>query len=477
MIYKAIMDNVKRVPEKIALIDNGTEISYKIFGETIHAIEHEMAEMLFDKEPIGICMDNALEFLTCLCAADNLNHPVLLLNTSFGNSEIIYHLKNAHVRYVICFEKMAKTFQNFGGRLIKRYSRLYFYEFSIEIDTKKYKNGDYICQLTSGSEGESKGVIRTKQQVWQEIQETLLLTGLEENDIFFTIPSLCHSYGLIAGAILPLVLGATLILTNKFNAAGTTKIISKYHVSILFMVPFMYELILKAQCDDKVELSSLRMCFSAGAALPEYVSRKFHDLFNIYIVSDYGSTETGVMCINTEPMKKPDSVGKVVGNRQIVVVDDNGNILKSNEVGKILTKSDCNLRCYLYPERFNENFQQGWLRIGDVGYIDEDNFVYIIKRDRNFINVGGEKVDPYEVEKIIQEIPEVHEVVVVGQPSDLYGEVVKAVVVKSGDINKIQIVQYCLNRISAYKIPKIIEFVDSIPKNSSGKILKKYMIN
>ena len=477
MIYKAIMNSVKRVPEKIALIDNGIEISYKNFGEARHAIEHVMAEMLLDKEPLGICLDNTLEFLACLCAADSLKHPALLLNTGFRKSEIIYHPENAHVRYVVCFEKMTKIFQDLDGRLIKRYVKLCFFEFPVEIDTEKFKDGDYICQLTSGSEGESKGVIRTKQQVWQEIQDTLILTGLKENDIFLTIPSLCHSYGLIAGAILPLILGATLVLTNQFNAVGTIKMISKYHISVLFMVPFMYELILETKCDDKPDFSSLRMCFSAGAVLPECVARKFYDLWNLYIVSDYGSTETGVMCINMEPMEKPNSVGRAVGNRQIMVVDDKGNTLKRNEVGKVLTKSDCNLRCYLYPERFNENLQRGWLGIGDVGYIDDDNYVYIIGRDRNLINVGGEKVDPHEVEKIIQEISEVSEVVVVGKPSDSYGEVVKAVVVKGGEIDKIQIAQYCLNRIAAYKIPKIIEFVETIPKNSSGKILKKYVIN
>ncbi|MHB8061172.1 MAG: class I adenylate-forming enzyme family protein [Ruminiclostridium sp.] len=477
MIYRSIMENVNRIPDKIALIDNGAEISYKTFGESVYALETEISKLLLEKEPIGICLRNSTEFLSCLCEADKLNHPALLLSVGFRRNEMLYHLESAHTRYVICFEEMNKIFEELGGLLVNRYDKLCFFRFPIEVDITKYEEDDYICQLTSGSQGESKGVIRTKQQVWQEIQETVEMTGLNEKDVFLTMPPLSHSYGLIAGGLLPLCIGATLVLGKQFTAVGTMNAISKYHVTTLFLVPFMYELIISSKYNNNPDLRSLRMCFSAGAILSKQVVQRFHELTNLYIQSDYGSTETGVMCINMDPMNKVTSVGKNVSNREFRIVDENGNLLDKNKVGKVQTKSNCNLRCYLYPEKFNESIQSGWLSIGDVGYVDDDGYVYILGREKNLINVGGEKVDPGEVEKVIREIPGVKEVVVVGMKLDSYGEVVKAVIVKEGEVNKIQIAQYCLNKIAAYKIPKIIEFVDEIPKSNTGKILKKYLMN
>ncbi len=471
------MENTKSIPNKIALIDNGEEISYSALGVAIQDMETELLALLDEREPIGICLRNSAEFLACLCASDKLKHPALLLSVGFRRNEILCHLENAHARFVVCFEEMSKVFEEIGGVLVKKYGKLYFFKFEIELDLTKYEEDDYFCQLTSGSQGESKGAIRTKQQVWKEIQETTEMLGVDENDMFLTMPPLSHSYGLIFGALTPLCIGATLVMEKQFTADGTVNAISKHHITTLILVPFMYELIINKKYKDKSAFSSLRICLSAGAILTEKVILGFYELSGSYINSDYGSTESGVMCINVDPINKLDSVGRSVGDRKFRVVDEDGNVIGNNEIGRVQTRSKCNLRCYLYPEMFNETIQDGWLSLGDIGYLDDEGYVYILGRAKNFINVGGEKVDPAEVEKVIMEIPGVKEVVVVGKNSDTYGQIVKAVIVKEGELNKPQIAQYCLNKIATYKIPKIIEFVDEIPKSATGKILKKYIVN
>lgn len=477
MIYNTIMQQVKRIPNKNAIIDNGEKITYRELGKKVHMIENILGDLLLKGEPIGICLYNSIEFLSCLCAAEEQNHPALLLSIGFHKNEIIYHLGNSHTRYVVCFEDMTSIFEEIGGVLSKRYETLYFYKFPIELDLTKYEKDDFICQLTSGSQGESKGVIRTKQQIFQQINETVEITGLGETDIFLTVPPLSHSYGLIAGGLLPLCYGATLVLTRQFTVVGTIKAIKKYNVTVAFLVPFMYELIMNTNYKEIPDLSSLRMCFSAGAILSERVLNGFYKMFGLYINSDYGSTETGVMCYNMDPEKNVQSVGKSVGERLIRIVDEERNVLGTHTLGKIETKSRCNLRCYLYPERKNNNIQDGWIALGDVGYIDDDGYVYVHGRETNFINVGGEKVDPSEVEKVINEISGVKEVVVIGKKSKTYGEIVKAIIVKEGELSKSHIAKYCLDKIATYKIPKIIEFVENIPKSNTGKILKKYLID
>jgi acyl-coA synthetases (AMP-forming)/AMP-acid ligases II len=470
------MENARRIPDKIALIDNGEQVSYKSFCESVDYIEKELSEILTEKEPIGLFLNNSQEFIVCLIAAEKSHHTALLLGTGFKKNEIMYHMEKAHVRYLIGFEEKELFFIEMGAVLIKKIHSLCVFKFPIEINVAIYEKDDFICQLTSGSEGESKGIVRTKQQVWKEVTESIELTSLNEKEIFLTIPPLFHSYGLIIGALLPLSVGATVIFIKQFVASRIMSIVSKYQVTTLIMVPFMYDLICNAKNKNEFDFSSLKLCFSAGAILQEQTIRDFYNLSKLHISADYGSTETGVMCINMNPVKNFDSVGKCVGSRLIRIVDENGNEVKRNQIGSVITKSECNTKKYLYPERYNSRIKSEWIEIGDQGYMDEEGFVYIIGRDKNFINVGGEKVDPQEVENVLLQIPEVKEAVVVGKKADTYGEIVKAIIVKEGSINKIQISQYCLDKIAAYKIPKIIEFREEIPKSNTGKILKKYMI-
>lgn len=470
MIAEKIIAHAKITPEKQAIISNKESVSYKELEKNIMKFKEKILTLQLKKyEPIGLLMDNSNHFIELLCACELLGHPTVLLSTSFKDFELNYHLFHTGVTYV--FSSIELNSQQFTK---ETFETLYILKYLAAISIKKYQKEDYICQFTSGTSGKSKGVIRTTTAVFLEIQETYRMLPFKENEVFLTLSPICHSYGLIAGSLLPLCYGYTLAFVGKFSVHAVFQAIKKNHVTTMFAVPFMYQMILDTKYKDKTPMNTLRFCFSAGAPLEKTVLQKFYDLTGKEIFQDYGSTETGVMTLNLKSIDYPDSMGFPVGQRQFKIIDEKGEQVAVNVKGSLLTKSPCDLRCYLYPEELNQNIKDDWISLGDKAYIDESGRMNVCGRELAMINVGGLKVDPLELENFLLEMPAIKHVIVVGKKHKVYGEVVKAVIVKEKEVSQLDILNYCQNRIAAHKIPKIIEFVEEITKTTTGKIVRKY---
>lgn len=474
MIFSKIKKSIEAFGEKVAVVYKGEKVTYKELANKINLAKDFIKQINLEKnEPIGICINNSPEFLSILLACESENHAAILLSPRFKAREIMYHIENGGVRYVISYINH-DFFCTSEAEKIIQVNELAVYFFS-GIESKDiYLPGDFICQLTSGTNGKAKGAIRTSESVELEIEETISVMKVTEEDCFLTIPPLCHSFGLIAGALLPLSLGCTLVLISDFTANNVVRVMKAQTITVLFAVPFMYKILVDSHYREKDYFRSLKRCVSAGAPLKEDVFWRFYELTGAYIMQDYGSTETGIMAFNDDPVGKILSVGRPVGDRKIRIIDQG----KEEGIrGRLLTKSKCNLRRYCYPDSENKNIVDGWLALGDIGYMDSNQNLFVQGRECNMINCGGLKVDPKEVEMVIQEIPEVLENVVVGEEACSYGEVVKVIVVKNGDVTKTEIIKHCQQRLEAHKIPKIITFVDEIPRSATGKIQRKYLAN
>lgn len=475
MITTAILENAQSYFHKTAIFFEDEVLTYKQLHDKIMLAKEIIDSFdLFQGEPVGICIGNSPEFLVMLLACELGKHPAVLLSVDFKESEMEYHIKNSRIRYIFT-SHMCLSSERLGLNQIGEFENLLIYYSGNSIKNDLYQQGDFICQLTSGTDGKAKGVIRTSDAVLLEIEETIQVMKVTMEDCFLTLPPLCHSFGLIGGALLPLYLGCTLVLVKKFTPAKVAKEVNKQKVSVIFAVPFMYKMLVDSSYKQEGYYSSLKKCISAGALLAEEISGDFYDLTGIHIMQDYGSTETGIMSFNANPQNNVESVGSSVGSRQFKVVDTEGNTLIAKQMGRFLTKSKCNLRCYIYPDNANDNILDGWLCLGDIGYIDEKGELHVLGRESNMINVGGLKVDPVEIEKIIKELSAVDDVVVVGKPAIPFGEIVKAIVVRKGELSELDITLHCKGRIGNHKIPKIIEFVDSIPRSATGKIQRKYL--
>lgn len=459
MIVSKILDIAAKFPDKIAVITSEIEYTYRDLETKIRDAVKVINEMnLCETEPIAIIMPNCIEFIVYLCAAELTKHCAVLLSDKFKTAEVDYHIRCSGVRYLV-----------YRDRVICR-----------ESSSTEHKPGfypdDFICQTTSGTNGVAKGAVRTSSAVMYEIEETLECIPMYQKDIVLTLPPIYHSFGLIAGTLAPLCMGASLIFMNSFVVADAIKIMHTYQATILFAVPFMYQMVCDTNGIKEKTLTSLRLCLSAGAPLQEDLFYKFYKISGVFITQDYGSTETGVMCINTESDLHLRAIGKPVGSRLFRVLNEKGEDCPAGEAGILITMSHCDAVRYLYPAEFNFQFKNGWLCIGDYGYVGTDGYLYVQGRMTDMINVAGLKVDPAEVEQVILEMQEVKEVVVVGKPAKPYGEVVKAVIVSSGDITIEDIIIYCREKLADYKVPKVIEMTDNIPKSPTGKVQRKYLI-
>lgn len=225
------------------------------------------------------------------------------------------------------------------------------------------------------------------------------------------------------------------------------------------------------------DCQSIRMCISGGASIPAELLHKFENKFNVSILEGYGLSETAPL-VAINPLKgtrKPGSIGLNIPAVQSKVVDEFGKELPRGEVGELVVQGPNVMKGYLgMPEATSTAFNDGWFYTGDLATMDEEGYIYIVDRKKDIIIVGGYNVYPREVEEVLYQHPAVVEAAVIGVPDREYGESVKAfVAVEDEQITMNDIIQFCQDKLVKYKLPKRVEFFKELPKNSTGKILRR----
>ncbi len=232
---------------------------------------------------------------------------------------------------------------------------------------------------------------------------------------------------------------------------------------------------------DAEDLASLRLAISGGAPLPAQVLHNFEGKFHVPISEGYGLSEASpVTCFNPQDrVRKVGSIGTSITNVENKIVDDDGNELPPNEVGELIVRGPNVMKGYYKnPEETAKAIRDGWLYTGDLAKKDEENYFYIVDRKKDMIIVGGYKVYPREVEEVLYEHQSVLEAVVVGIPDANFGEAVCAfVVLNDQDTKEEELKHYCSQHLAKYKVPTEIRIVSSLPKNSTGKILRRNLRN
>jgi long-chain acyl-CoA synthetase len=270
--------------------------------------------------------------------------------------------------------------------------------------------------------------------------------------------------------------GGTLVLQERFTVDEFLSAIARERVTLLYGVPTMYLMIL-AGATGAYDLSSVRLCFSAAAGLPGDVERRWHERFGHWIHQGYGLTETSPFAsYNHEICFRPGSIGTPIENVEMKVVDETGREIPDGEPGEILIKGPNVMKGYFRnPEATAQAIKNGWLHTGDIGCRDRDGYFFVVDRLKDMINVAGFKVFPREVEELLFRHHAVKEVAVVGVPHPVKGEAVKAFVVpQDGEaLTAEALSEFCRERIASYKVPEMFEFLSALPKNPTGKILKK----
>lgn len=333
-----------------------------------------------------------------------------------------------------------------------------------------------LVAFSSGSTGRPKAMVRTNANLVAEADQFTAGVGLDETDVVLAVVPLFHAHGLGNCLLASIRSGAALVL-GSFERDATLAAIADERVTIFPGVPFVFDALAATRRADPAQLASLRLCFTAGAPLARDSFDTFAARFGHPIRQLYGCSEAGSITLNLDA--DADATWDCVG-RPLPGVDVTVHDIGDDGTGEIAVRSPAATSSYLEPGGAVERFADGWLRPGDLGRIDDDGHLRITGRTTSFISTDVAKVDPFEVEAVLRTHGAVADVVVVGTPGERGAELVKAVVVLRGTPDeaelRTQLVDTCRQQLAAFKIPRIVEFRDEIPRSPLGKILRKHLV-
>ncbi|MDJ0571900.1 MAG: AMP-binding protein [Pleurocapsa sp. MO_192.B19] len=503
MLQKTVVE----FPEKTALVYGQSRINYQEFAQQVRGFSQGL-EFLGVKQSdcVAIILPNCPEFAVSFYAIASLNAIALLLNPGYKENELEHFLRDSNAKVIITDSIRAEACQQTISRLEhhvdlivvgqKAGNSLAFVDL-IHQDLENWQpqdvyTGDVLYQYSSGSTGRPKRVCRTQKNLWHQAHNCVETLQVKSSDNILCLVPLYHAYGFGECLLAAIYSGATLTILEPFSQNGVPvempfvfrrarvlELIEQETITILPAVPYIFSILAAAPPEPYAELPSLRLCISAGNFLSQDIFEKFRQRFGIPLRQLYGCTEAGSVAINLESDQeiKYESIGLPMHNVEIKVIGDRGQELPPELEGELVIKSQTLTSGYHNsPEVNKEVFQNGHFFTGDLGKKDEQGYLSITGRKRIFIETGGHKVDPFEVEDVLVTHPNVEEAVVVGTKQPYTGEIVKAVVVCQQQCPEEELIAYCQEKLADFKIPRIIEFRSQIPRSALGKILRKDLV-
>lgn len=495
LLFSWISENKDTYPDKVAIIDNNKRITYYDLSNYISRIAGWLiAHGVQRGDRVTLLLQNSSEFVISFFAIARIGAVAVPLNPQYKKQELTNYLGDSNPKVVIALKSVIPLTKEIVSLLNNKECKIISvseeksdsysfpqimrenYSFKGTIDL--LPENEVLCQYSSGSTGKSKKVIRTHFNLVSEAKNFDSTVNMTDDDKILCVVPLFHAHGMGNCMLASVCAGATLVILEDFNRQKVLKTIQDEQITVFPGVPFIFSILADMLLRETISLSSLRLCFSAGAALPYETFQKFFEKYGIPIRQLYGSTETGSISINLDKniSNTLESVGLPMKHVEVEIFGEQGKILPPYEIGEIGIKSPAMIKGYPGLENINrELFRNKYFFTSDLGKKDNDGNIYITGRKTLFINTGGNKVDPSEIETILGKYPKVKEVVVIGGKS-YYGEdVIKAIVVPVTQCDEREIIEFCKGKIADFKIPRIIEFRKEIPKSPLGKVLRKYL--
>ncbi|MEL4026241.1 long-chain fatty acid--CoA ligase [Lysinibacillus endophyticus] len=429
-------------------------------------------------------MGNSHYFLAVYYGIQLAGLTCMPVNTKLAPPEVEYIFSHSEAKVLFYDEKIQQTIENSKhpfeekisvGQVNEILSRNGEY---VKLPTLK-TNDTAVVMYTSGTTGKPKGVMLTHQNIFETAEIWSSSMKMNRNDRMYICTPLFHCAGSHVFAVPTMYKGGAVIIEEAFSPDRTLKNLLDTKATIFFGVPAMYTILLNKPELKNYQFEHLRLFCYGAAPMPYELVKQLKDSFpNVKVQNLYGQTENtpaASSLTDEHALTKIGSVGRPLERTEIKLVDAFGEEVPIGEVGEICVKGPQVMKGYLRnPEETARTVQNGWLYSGDLGRFDEEGFLYIVDRKKDMINRGGENIYPVEVEEVLYQIPQILEAAVVGVPHEVYGEVPKAfVVIKNGEaISEKEILEYCQTQLAKYKVPQEVEFIEQLPRNASGKVLK-----
>jgi long-chain acyl-CoA synthetase len=479
-------------PDKIALIFEDKSYTYKQLDEQANRVANGLQKLgIKTGERVALFLPNIPEFIFSYLGILKIGAIVVSINVMLKSAEVSYILNDCSAKAIITTEQQSEELQVANlpklqhiliaeGNPIKgmRLAQLIKNTSPIARAMELERDSAASIVYTSGTTGFPKGATLSHGNIISNMYSQNRCCGMRVDDRLLLCLPLFHCFGQNAILNAGLNVCSTIILQRRFDLQQVLTAIKTHQITMFFGVPTIFIKLLQTETSHD-NFKSIRFYFSAAAPLPVEVADRWQEKFGFVIHQGYGLTETSPCASYNHDLKyKPGSIGTPIENVEMKVVNSDGCQLRPGELGEIIIRGPNVMLGYW--NRFLETAQvikDGWFHTGDIGYMDRDGYFYIVDRLKDTINTSGFKVYPTEVENVFYQHPAIAEVAVYGVPDSIKGEIVAAnVVLKAGySITEEQIHQFCYQNMAAYKVPRAIHIVEAIPKNPTGKVLKRVL--
>ncbi|MFC4559178.1 fatty acid--CoA ligase family protein [Virgibacillus kekensis] len=490
-------------PHKAAYVFQDKETSYMELEGAVTKFASQLQKLGYKKgDHIALVLGNSPYYVISLYGALRIGAVVIPINSLYTPSELTFILNNGDVKGVITMDVLLKKFEAIADQVpgiehyiacesgeevsfegsslsakLKPFTQL-IQVGSLELDAPTMDDEDTaIILYTSGTTGKPKGAMLSHKNIYSNAKDTADYLQISGDDRVIAALPMFHVFCLTVALNAPLMNGGTILIMPKFSPQEVFRVTTEHQATVFAGVPTMYNYLLQSAADSKADFSGIRICISGGASMPVALLKEFEKAFKVKVSEGYGLSEASpVTCFNPlDQPRKPGSIGKSIMNVENKVVDELGEEVPAGEVGELIVRGPNVMKGYYkLDEETASTLKDGWLFTGDMARMGEEGYFYIVDRKKDMILVGGYNVYPREVEEILYDHPAVAEAAVIGSPYPETGESVLAfVVTKDPALDEAILLEFCRGHLAKYKVPAKIEFMDELPKNTTGKILRK----
>lgn len=495
-------------PEKVAYRFMGKDTTYAEFEQAVGRFAQGLQDLGVQKgDHVAILLGNTPHYLISLYATMRLGATAIPINPIYTPDEISYIIRNGDVKVIVALDALLPMVE-MAVQALPHVEAFIICETTPDVAEKVASLSDAarvktyllsqivatasgllepldvldddiaIILYTSGTTGTPKGAMLTHGNVYSNARDVASYLGFVADDrIIATLP-VFHVFALTVVINAPLLSGATILLAPRFSPTETFAMAKEQKATVFAGVPTMYNYLYQLPNSKPDDFSTIRLAISGGSSLPVALLHNFEEKFNVQISEGYGLSEASpVTCFNPlDHSRKAGSIGININNVENRVVDEYGREVPVGEVGELIVRGPNVMKGYYkMPEETDAAIRDGWLYTGDLAKKDEEGYFFIVDRKKDMIIVGGFNVYPREVEEVLFAHTSIVEAAVIGVPDANFGEAVQAfIVLKDGvETTTEDILAYCAKHLVKYKVPKVIEILDELPKNTTGKILRR----
>jgi long-chain acyl-CoA synthetase len=483
-----LTESAERSPESPAIRLGENELGYGKLDELSARLMTLLREKGFEPgDRVGVMLPNVPEFPVAYYGVLRAGGVVVPMNVLLKRREIAFYLEDSGAGLLLAWHGFAEEAREgaagAGAELIEVEPTTFATTLSgLEPApglAETAEDDTAVILYTSGTTGKPKGAELTHMNLFRNADVSSRTTSeISRGDVVLGALPLFHSFGQTVSMNASLMVGACLTLVPRFDPGEALATMQRDGVTHFYGVPTMYGALLHHPERESFDSSALRICITGGASMPVEVLRGFEDAFEAKVMEGYGLSETSPVACSNHPdrERKAGSIGTPIEGVEMQVVDEDDNPVAQGEVGEIVIRGHNIMKGYWQrPDATEEAMRGGWFHSGDMARTDEDGYFYIVDRKKDLIIRGGYNVYPREVEEVLYEHPKIREAAVVGVPHDEWGEEIGAAVVlhEGEELGPEEVSAYVKERIAAYKYPRVVWFLDDLPKGPTGKILKR----